>query len=173
MGDEIRTMGAEIAAGFIPGTPKGQPRGRHVRGRVVSWAAAGRPVVLWRARVERELRLAVGRLEGALEPVVGGGPVSLAVSLKFVFPTVDAKRRGTPHLSKPDTDNLAKLWLDVAVGVGLLMGQDDACVAGLESFKEWGTLGGCAWTLRRLANPNGAPKLGAGPAEPARWWDAP
>lgn len=171
MGDEIRTTGQEIAAGWIPGTPAGQPRGRHVRGRVVSWAAAGAPVVLWRGRVERELRAAVERLGDALVPVLAGG-VSLGVSLRFVFPTQDAKQHGQPHTSKPDADNLVKLWMDVAAREGLLLGQDDARVAGLESWKVWGAVGGCGWTVRRLAEPGAVPALGKGPPQAERWWDA-
>lgn len=148
MGDQIRTTGTELAAGWIVGTPKGQPRGRHVRGRVVSWAAAGAPVVAWRRKVERELAKAAQAAGGALEALGAGG--RLAVSLRFVFPTTDTSRHGSPHTSKPDVDNLAKLWMDAAKAAGLLGALDDAAVAGLESFKVWGGVGGCGWTLRSM-----------------------
>lgn len=164
-GDMVATSGAEIASGWIPGTPAGQPRGRHVRGRVVSWAAASRTVVVWRARVVRELRGAAERLEGPLQAL--HGHVDLGVSLRFVFPTTDRARHGQAHTSKPDADNLAKLWLDVAKDVGLLLGLDDSAVAGLESYKVWGAVGGVGWTMRALERVDyGTDRVAAG-----RWWE--
>lgn len=166
-GDMVRTSGAELASGWIPGTPAPLPRPRFVRGRVVSWRAAGRATGLWRARVERELRTAVERLGDPLEAVRAG--CDLAVSLRFVFPTVDRALHGAPHTRRPDADNLAKLWLDVAQDTGLLLGQDDSHVAGLETWKEWGAIGGCGWTLRALERVEpGQDRVSAG-----RWWEDP
>ena len=42
----------------------------------------------------------------------------------------------SPNAGKrPDTDNLVKLWMDVAQETGLLLGQDDSHVAGIEAWK--------------------------------------
>jgi Holliday junction resolvase RusA-like endonuclease len=164
-GDMVMTSGAELTSGWIPGTPAPLPRPRFVRGRVVSWRAAGRATGLWRARVVSSLRTAADSLGDALEGVRGG--CDLAVSLRFVFPTVDQALHGAPHTRRPDTDNLAKLWMDVAQEVGLLLGQDDASVAGLESWKVWGAVGGCGWTLRALERVEpGQDRVAAG-----RWWE--
>lgn len=139
-----------LASGWVGGRPAGQPRGRHVRGRVVSWAAAGAAVRLWRAALERELRTAAEAAGDPLEGLHGGGrKIPLRVDLRFVFWSADPKRHGTPHTAKPDKDNLEKMFLDVAARVGLLAGQDDASVSAGEVVKVWGGAGGVGWTLYR------------------------
>lgn len=164
-GDRIMTSGREIASGWIVGTPRAAPRPRFVGGRVVSWRAAGRATAAWRVRVERELAQAVERLGDALEGA--RGVYDVGVSLRFVFPTTDQRRHGAPHGAKPDTDNLVKLWMDAACKVGLLLGQDDSHVAGLESFKVWGSVGGVGWTVRALERvKGGTDRVSAG-----RWWE--
>lgn len=164
-GDMVMTSGAEIASGWIPGTPAPLPRPRFVRGRVVSWRAAGRATGLWRGRVVSSLRTAAEGLGDALEGARGA--CDFAVSLRFVFPTVDLALHGAPHGKRPDTDNLVKLWLDVAQEVGLLLGQDDSHVASIESWKVWGATGGCGWTLRALERVEpGQDRVSAG-----RWWE--
>lgn len=173
VGDQIRTSGHEIAAGWIPGTPRGQPRGRHIRGRVVSWGAAARPVKLWRERVERELRTAAEAAGGSLS-LADGAKAALGVSLRFVFATEDRGRWGKPHTSKPDADNLAKLWMDAAAKAGLLLGRDDAALAGVETVKLWGGIAGCGWTLRAMGGSVGElVSMDDLPEDVPWWWDRP
>lgn len=69
----------------------------------------------------------------AKEAATPTGP--LLVDLAFRFPSKDRKRWGNPHLSVPDTDNLAKLALDAIQRAGLI--GNDSAVWSLHATKVW------------------------------------
>jgi Holliday junction resolvase RusA-like endonuclease len=139
---------------WVEGTPKAQPRGRHVNGRVVSWAASGHDVKLWRGRVEREAVAVVTAMGGkdTVRGMIGNG--GTALRLRFVMPTKDATRWGRPHTAKPDADNLAKLVMDVLAKAGAI-GGDDARTAALVVEKAYGASPGCRIQIGALATPPG------------------
>ena len=110
----------------VRGVPRPQPRPRFVRGRVISTADAN--AKRWVLQVEsasRRATAATGKLDGAV-----------AVSIDFTLPTDNTSRHGTPHTSRPDADNLAKLVLDCIMRAGLI--GDDAAVSSLTVRKTWG-----------------------------------
>lgn len=110
----------------VQGIPRPQPRPRFARGRVISCADAN--AKRWISAVEaraRELRHQPGPLKGGL-----------CVCLEFTLPTKQKSLEGTPHVSRPDADNLAKLILDCLMRAGLI--GDDAVVSTLVVRKTYG-----------------------------------
>ena len=61
--------------------------------------------------------------------------VPLVIRMDFYFATKDAQRWHTPHTHKPDTDNLAKLAMDVLQQLNIMT--DDSCVSTLRISKTW------------------------------------
>lgn len=110
------------------GHPRPQPRPRFVKGRVISTVS---PLAReWRKIVSLAVKSDMRRT-----PDWPGG---CALDLVFVMPTRDKKRHGRPHLMRPDTDNLAKLIMDVLEERGALpRGDADVCL--LSVRKVWGS----------------------------------
>lgn len=124
---------------YVAGTPRPQPRPRFVGGRVIS--TASKAAKLYRKVVYDRCWLA--RLEG--RPVKG----AVSVKLDLWFATKDAGRHGRPHTSRPDADNVAKLWMDCAERAGLLA-KGDAMVADLTVRKRWAGEAGAMMTVTPL-----------------------
>lgn len=123
----------------VRGTPRPQPRGRHVGGHVVS--TADKKAKLWRTVIEwraKEAMIRSGRygMRGDF-PLAG----AVDVSTTWYFATPRADRWGTPHTHKPDRDNLDKLALDCLKSVGML--KDDCIVSDGTLRKRWAREGGC------------------------------
>lgn len=133
---------------IIRGRPRPQPRPRFVRGRVVStlndhakhWRAAVRSVVETHFTAPPEW------------------PSGCEIALEFVFGTKDKTRFGRPHRLVPDTDNLAKLILDVLQDGGALPGGDQD-VTRLTVRKVWGSAAeeGCIIRMRHGPEMPGVP----------------
>ena len=147
-----------------------------MRGRVVSWAAAGAPVKLWRLRVQQEVAASVSRAGGrAAVAAMVDRTDALGLAVVFTFPTEDASKWGRAHTAKPDADNLVKLLMDVLTAEGATGGLDDAHISALEPAKVWGATGGAGWTLRMLAGRKmgvGLDDEAAGMVQPP-WWALP
>lgn len=58
----------------------------------------------------------------------------LTMTIKFYFARPKSKKAGTPHIVKPDIDNLAKSVLD---GINKIAYGDDAQVMDLQLVKEY------------------------------------
>lgn len=58
----------------------------------------------------------------------------LTMTIKFYFARPKSKKAGTPHIVKPDIDNLAKSVLD---GINKIAYGDDAQVTDLQLVKEY------------------------------------
>jgi Holliday junction resolvase RusA-like endonuclease len=120
----------------VAGTPRPQSRPRFVRGRVVS--SPSRLLKLWRT-----LMLAAfmkGRpFDGPLrEPVI--------VDCIAMFACKNAKKWGTPHVVRPDKDNLEKAVLDCLVKAGVL--KDDSLVCDGSFRKIWAERGALDVSIR-------------------------
>jgi len=122
---------------YVAGTPRPQPRPRFVNGRVVS--TGSKIAKMYRAQVRGECAL-VTFCQG-----VHHGPVDL--NLELFFRTADLKKVGTPHTSRPDGDNVLKLWQDCAEQAGLLP-KGDAKVAKATVTKWWSAKAGAQMTIR-------------------------
>ena len=121
---------------WLVGTPKAQPRGRHVKGHVVSTAD---PFVrLWRAGIEAGVAAA-----GRVEPFAGA--VKLTCVFTFAPPKSAPRRVGLPHTHKPDLDNLEKSLMDALVKAGLV--RDDCLFASVAAEKYWDFRAGVALTV--------------------------
>lgn len=132
----------------VMGTPRPQPRGRHVDGRVVS--TGNKLAKLWRSAVV----IAAKRHR----PVWLRGE-ALNVSTTFYFPTADAARWGQPHTHKPDRDNLDKLILDCLKEAKLF--SDDCIVADGTIRKRWAKAGGCVIEIAPCESTQDEPPLPA------------
>ena len=157
----VRESGKPVLAGWVTGTPRGGgSRARFVNGRAVSFAAAGRSAVLWRGLLTRHVREVVELAGGrpAVDQLIAGAPLGLAV--RFVFGTRYERRWDRFHTSRPDVDNLLKIFLDVLTKEGALGSHDDARIAACEPVKVWGRVAGAGWTLRALAPPRSGRTLG-------------
>lgn len=110
------------------GHPRPQPRPRFAYGRVIS--TVGALPKEWRktvgAAVKRDMRRTPEWTSGC------------RLELIFVMPTPDKRRHGKAHLIRPDSDNLAKLIMDVLEERGALP-RGDADVCDLRVQKVWGS----------------------------------
>jgi Holliday junction resolvase RusA-like endonuclease len=159
--------------GWVGGTPRSGQTAKMARGRVLSWAAAGKQSKVWREKLERDFRLSVEDMGGAdAVREAFKGCKALGLHLVFTFGTCDRAKFGTEHTSRPDADNLQKVVLDVAKKAGLFGGRDDAAVSRVDASKVWGALPGLAWSLTALT-PQGAGGTGhvveRGVAELPEW----
>lgn len=125
---------------FVPGEPKGQPRPRafalHGKARVYTPGSAE----AWKSQIAHACR--EWRDAGI------AGPVSVSLTFEFARPkshyTSAGELRGSApawHVSKPDTDNLAKAVLDTLTTIGVW--HDDAQVIELLLAKRYAPHGGC------------------------------
>ena len=125
------------------GIPRPQPRPRLLAsGRIIS--AADKNAKAWIATVERSafnLMESIGGKQALRHYITETDPLSVRMLFRFPIgsgrnPKLRGRSIGSPHLSVPDADNLAKLVLDCMTRRGLLMG-DDSRVAILEVVKVW------------------------------------
>jgi Holliday junction resolvase RusA-like endonuclease len=123
--------------------------------RCITLTIPGRPFAKQRARVSARGGFAraytpaetvsferqVGAIAAPLFPVPLTGPVRLTVIATFA-PAQSLSRRkkdalfGTPHVQRPDTDNLIKALSD---GLNRIAWADDSQVAEIVARKQWGT----------------------------------
>lgn len=125
-----------ILSVYIDGTPRPQPRARHVGGgRVVS--LADKNAKLWKARVMAAL----------MEARKGAARVDRACSLWCVamFATPKADRWGKHHTFRPDKDNLEKLVMDAMTKAGTL--KDDSLICDGAMRKVWAERAGMSIML--------------------------
>lgn len=145
----------------VPGTPRPQPRPRFVGGRVVSTASRG--AKLWRLAVERAVRLAVLN-SGRAKPLFDGA-VRIGMVFTFQPPASQGRRVDTPHIHKPDGDNLAKLVMDVMEAEGVF--KNDSQAGHLEPVKWWGRTPGVAVIVEDCSEVRRAPTSAA--SAPPDW----
>lgn len=117
----------------VAGTPRPQPRPRFVKGRVVS--TADPKAKLWRAAVDRAVRLAISASQRATPLFTG--PVRLHAVFTFAPPKGHEYRMDLPHTHKPDASNLLKLVEDVMEAAGVF--GNDSQVSAPAPVKWWGT----------------------------------
>lgn len=127
---------------YVRGTPRPQPRGRHVGGKVVS--TTGKNAKLWRAAVARCAYLLSESDRKWLESMKGK---PIAIDHVFWFETKDAERWGKFHTQKPDRDNLDKLMLDT-LRKSKILPNDDSYVADGRITKLWSATAAVMTTLR-------------------------
>lgn len=126
------------------GTPRPQPRPRFAAGRVIS--TADKNARLWISAVERACKQALEITGGrqALPGLLGTDALSVKMQFRFSFQKVAGRKpkrgrqTGSPHVSRPDADNLAKLVLDCLTRQGVIT--DDALVSSLTVDKVWSDL---------------------------------
>lgn len=145
----------------VTGTPRPLPRGRHVKGRVVS--VADPKAKLWRTAVERAVRLAVVQ-SGRAVPLFAGA-VRLHCTFVFAPPASQAQRIGTAHTHKPDASNLLKLVEDVMEAAGVF--RNDSQVAEPIAIKRWGERAGLMVLVEDMSDDR--PAVMAGDASPPDW----
>ena len=135
------------------GTPRPQPRPRFFDGRVI--ANSNPNAQLWKRILVASL-LEQKKEQGWQQP---SPDQPLAVVMVFMFPTPDKSRWGTSHNHKPDTDNLAKLVLDVMTQIGVM--EDDCIVSRLTIDKTWCKPGdeGLAMSVCSLPSNKGRKKI--------------
>lgn len=67
-------------------------------------------------------------------------PVQVTLRMTFPYRKSEPKRNqvpgGIPHTSRPDVDNLSKIWLDCLTKAGFL--RDDSLACSLWCMKRWG-----------------------------------
>lgn len=113
----------------VTGIPRPQPRPRVFRGRAIS--TLDKNAQEWRRLISHVAHnLAVGGIRFS---------TPMVVDMQFSFATDKEDRHGTPHVFVPDTDNLAKLVLDVCQETGLMT--NDSLVHKLIISKVWCKLG--------------------------------
>lgn len=111
------------------GTPRPQPRPRFYDGRVI--ANSNPNAQLWK-RILVASFLDQKQKQHWKQPAPDS---PMAIVMVFMFATPDKSRWGTCHNHRPDTDNLAKLVLDVMTQVGIM--DDDCIVSRLVIEKTW------------------------------------
>jgi Holliday junction resolvase RusA-like endonuclease len=109
----------------------------------------GKPVPAARARVlrrgfafnpkEKEKKLAQEKISELYKSEILDEPLRVELSFQMQIPKSLSKKKrseliGSPHVIKPDCDNLAKFTLDVMNGI---IYRDDSCVFDLKSTKTY------------------------------------
>lgn len=123
------------------GHPRPQPRPRFAKGRVIS--VADTKAKFWLACVQRACLRALDVVGGkeVMPSLIGTGGLTVRMQFRFGYEVVVGRKPktgradGMPHMQRPDTDNLAKLVLDVMVKQGIL--SDDCVVSSLVVEKVW------------------------------------
>lgn len=149
----------------MAGTPRPQPRARHVGGKVVS--TADPKARAFRDALQGRALEAVSNVGGAAALAVAWGGRALVVDLAFTFPTRFRLRWGKPHAHKPDKDNLEKMVLDCLGRAGALGGDDSRVASGVTS-KIWGPVGRTAITVRLAPDTTSQPQHDK-TAQPPAW----
>ncbi len=152
---------------YVGGTPKGQPRGRHVpagKGKFRVVSTADPKIKAYRTRLIAVMK-ECAKNQG-WEP-----PTLCHVEILAFLYTKDSSKWGYYCGKKPDRDNIDKLVLDCAGaknGAGLF--KDDACVADGSVRKMWSRLGGLQIELTSLdgVRPQQDDDDDLGALEPAR-----
>lgn len=102
---------------------------------------------LWRSSVEAAaVRVKSDFASNGLPGWLGG---AVSVAMTFMFATPKKERWNQPHTFRPDSDNIAKLVMDVMERVGLLP-KGDARVATLEARKIWAKVGGVIVVMKPI-----------------------
>ena len=131
----------------LPGSPVGQPRGRHVpagKGRVRVVAVTDPAIAAYQTRLEEAMRQAAD--EQGWE--VTDAP--LGVWITAYFSTRHRDRWGLYCGKKPDGDNVSKSIWDCASRAGLIYRKRDERVAEGGVRKVWAPTGGVVAVFRSL-----------------------
>lgn len=111
-------------------------------GRPIPVSTASKSVRKYRDGVIAAMRRA---MRASSETWPKPGKVHLAMALDLFFETSDRDRWGKPHTTRPDSDNVAKLWMDCAQKAGLI--HDDSQIAELIVRKKWSETAGAVLSL--------------------------
>lgn len=125
----------------------------------------GNPVAKQRPRMARNGRVFTPTKTVAFERAVRGiaaphftaplhGPVKVAIWATFAPPKSWPKKKtaanlNTPHIQRPDLDNVAKAICDALNGLAY---EDDCQVASIEARKVWGPLARTVVTIEALTD---------------------
>ena len=119
----------ERASFFIDGQPipKGRPRA----------AARGKHTILYTPKATKEYEDHVAEVASKHLPKTGiiMGPITISLIFYMKAPKKYTKKMNTPHVTRPDVDNLAKAILDGLEGV---IYKNDAQVTTLYAHKWYG-----------------------------------
>lgn len=119
----------ERAIFFIDGIPipKGRPRA----------TARGAYTILYTPTATKEYEAHVAEVATKHIPKTGMimGPIAISLTFYLKPPKKYAKKMGTPHVTRPDVDNLAKAILDGLEGI---LYKNDAQVTTLYAHKCYG-----------------------------------
>ena len=111
---------------FIAGTPipKGRPRA----------AARGKHTILYTPKATKEYEDHVAEVASKHIPETGiiTGPITISLVFFLKAPKKYTKKMNTPHVTRPDVDNLAKAILDGLEGI---LYENDAHVTTLYAHK--------------------------------------
>ncbi len=130
---------------YVKGTPRPQPRPRFINGKVVS--TASEPAKAYRAVVLAACKSVYAQC-GQIK-----GPVYLTLDLWFAHGK-RWERGGQPHTSRPDGDNVLKLWQDCAQKAGLIEEDSHVCMTSVS--KRWAATAGAFMQVQAI---DGAPEL--------------
>lgn len=143
----------------MAGTPRPQPRARHVGGRVISNASP--KARAFAVALQRAAREAVSNIGGEAILTQAWAGRALRVDILCEFATRDTTRWGRLHTHRPDKDNLEKMVLDALVRAGALGGDDSRAATGTTT-KVWAETGRISVTIRPAPdNPNTTRKTAA------------
>ena len=126
----------------VHGTPRPLPRGRWVKGRLVS--IVDPKAKLWRLAVDRAVREAIAN-SGRAVPLFRDA-VKLRAVFAFEPPKGQERRLDYPHTQTPDASNLLKLIEDVMESAGVF--KNDSQVTHPEPEKWWGKRAGVSVTVQ-------------------------
>lgn len=119
----------ERAIFFIVGipVPKGRPRA----------TARGAYTILYTPKATKDYEEHVAKIASKHIPKTGMimGPITISLTFYMKAPKKYAKKMGTPHVTRPDVDNLAKAILDGLEGI---LYKNDAQVTTLYAHKCYG-----------------------------------
>ncbi len=116
---------------FVPGEPIAQPRHRVTKHG--AYIKKDHPIHKWKAAIAQTL------LEGYANKKIEEDPVKLKAKFKMPIPECRKKTafENTPHIIKPDIDNLLKAVMDVLTQTGVF--KDDDIVYEINVSKVYST----------------------------------
>lgn len=143
---------------FVDGRPRPQPRGRAVSQCALANKRGGKKcpafvVSTMDDGIKHYRNLVKAACKQAAQSNVmdafAGKDVAISFKLVLWFPTNVSSRWYKPHLFRPDSDNVAKLWQDAAVDAGLIV-KGDSRVADLRIVKAWTPEGGAFLSISHI-----------------------
>lgn len=142
VGKEVEILKVEFT---VPGKPKGKGRPKFARRGMFTTTYTPKPTVQY----EKEVKISYNK---ANRGTVLNGPLSVEILGVFPVPKSVSKKKhremiGTPHVKKPDCDNVAKIILDP---LNRLAFHDDGQVSRLSIDKVYGEDARVEVTIKEL-----------------------